>query len=292
MKVTIVTPTLHAATHLRDCLTSVRAQSRPGTAIEHLVVDGGSTDGTVELARASGADVLLAAGSSLYEALNHGLAAAQGDVVGWLNGDDVLEPGAIEHVTRAFERVPAAEVVVGDYRMTHATGRREIQVRADALARIRRGCRSGTWVTPLAVFFRAEVLRTLGPYSTRYRSAADLDFWLRAAARCPHLRVEHALAVLGSFRVHSASMSAGDDPQRSLVESMEIARTWYEDVRQEPGLRRYALFVYRRYAYQLALWQAREERTLRRAFAAARCIAALRRLGPGSLGDVRTPVTP
>jgi glycosyltransferase involved in cell wall biosynthesis len=292
VSVTIITPTLQAAAHLRDCLSSVRGQSTVGGAIEHLVIDGGSTDGTVELARAAGADVHIARGSSLYEALNRGVALALGDVVGWVNGDDALETGAVERVLRAFQRTPEADVVVGDWVMAHPSRPRVIRARADALDRIRRGCRRGTWVTPIAVFFRTEALRSLGPYDVRYRSAADLDLWIRAAARQPLLRVVHAGAVLGTFRVHPGSMSAGNDPRRSLVESMTIARAWYEDLRQEPGLRRYALFVYRRYAYQLRAWEVRNEPVARRAASTLRCLASLRRFGQGVLGDVRTPVTP
>ncbi len=292
MNVTILTPTLNAARHLSDCLASVQAQVQPRLGIEHLVLDGGSSDGTVELARAAGAQVRVERDGSLYEALNRGIDGARGDVIGWLNADDAFEPGALEQVARTFDRSTGADVVVGDYVMASPGERRVVHARADALARIRLGRRRGTWVTPLAVFFRAASLRSLGPYLARYRVAADLDMWLRAAARRPFLTVAHAGAVLGTFRVHAGSLSAGADPRRSLAESMEIARRWYEDASQGTGVRRYALFVYRRYAYQLRAWEARDERAAARALAALACVWTLSRLGPGVLGDVRTAVTP
>jgi glycosyltransferase involved in cell wall biosynthesis len=290
LSVTILTPTLNAARYLPTCLASLRAQRTVG--IRHLVLDGGSTDGTAELARGAGAEVHVERDGSLYEALNRGVESADGDVVGWLNADDALEPGALERVSRAFERSRDLEVVVGDYAMASASATRVVRTRADALSRIRQGCRAGTWVSPLAVFFRTEVLRALGPYDTSYRSAADLDMWLRAAARRPPLRVEHAGTILGTFRVHPGSLSSGSNPRPSLVESMTVARSWYEDPRQEPGLRRYALFVYRRYAHQLQRWDSRDQPAAQRVLATLRCIALLHRLGPGTLGDIRTPVTP
>jgi glycosyltransferase len=290
--VTVLTPTLDASRYIPGCLASVRAQLSRRFGLDHLVIDGGSRDETVPLSRAAGAEVLVAPDRSLYEALNRGIQAARGEIIAWLNADDTFALGALDRVVRVFEEAPATDVVVGHYVVATPGGRRIVHTRSDALARIRFGQRGGTWVAPLAVFFRSETLRGLGPYLTRYRSAADLDMWLRAAARQPPLAVSHIDTVAGTVRIHDQSLSAGADPRRSLTESMEIARRWYEDTRQTADLRRYALFVYRRYAYQLRMWEARKDPASSRALSALRCIRELSRLGPGVLADVWTSVTP
>lgn len=292
MHFTVLTPTLDAARYFPDCLASVRAQRGARVSVEHVVLDGGSRDGTVELARAAGADVRVERDGSLYEALNRGIEAARGDAIAWLNADDVLEAGALALVARAFERSTATDVVVGDYVVMSQGGRRIVRTRADALDRIRRGGREGTWVTPLAVFFRTGSLRGLGPYLARYRIASDLDMWMRAAARQPCLAVAHAGGLVGSVRLHDMSLSAGADPTRSLGEAIDVARRWFEDPRQPAGVRRYALFVYRRYTYQLRMWQTRGWRAVPRVLSRLRCVRELSRFGPGALGDVRTTVTP
>ena len=91
MKITVITVCRNAVTTLGDCLESVRRQQHPE--VEHWVIDGASTDGTSELlARAArpGLRVLSEPDEGLYHAMNKGLTLATGDVVGFLNADDVL----------------------------------------------------------------------------------------------------------------------------------------------------------------------------------------------------------
>jgi putative colanic acid biosynthesis glycosyltransferase len=120
--VSVITAALDAAQTLPACLESVAAQTHP--AVEHLVVDGGSSDGTLELLRAW--DDRLAWWVSerdrgIYDAMNKGIAAARGDWLYFLGADDVLAaPDAIERCVPRLE--PGAAVVYGDVRYT--TGRR------------------------------------------------------------------------------------------------------------------------------------------------------------------------
>jgi glycosyltransferase involved in cell wall biosynthesis len=291
VRVTVLTPTLNAERFLPDCLGSLRAQTLPRDCIEHLVLDGESRDGTVGLARAAGATVSVAKDSSLYEAMNRGVRLATGDVIGWLNADDVYTPDALEQVVRTFERTPATEVVVGDYELAYPHRMEVVHSRVDALARIRQGGHRNTWIAPIAVFFRAETLRRLGAYATRYRVAADLDLWIRAAARTPLPAVAHARAILGTFRIHESSLSAGTSPERSLGEAIEIGREWAGGA-HDAGIRRYGLHVRRRSEFELMRWQTRNDAAPRRLRTAVRTFLALRRLGPGALDDLGDHVVP
>ncbi|WP_242343213.1 glycosyltransferase [Anaeromyxobacter terrae] len=289
---TVLTPTLDAERFLPECVASVRAQAGHGVEVEHIVIDGESGDRTVEVARAGGAHVLVGRDGSLYEALNRGVRAARGDVIAWLNADDTFELGALASAVAELRRTPSAEIVVGHYAIARGGQRRVIRTRADALLRIRSGIRQDAWVTPLAVLYRADTLRRLGEYTGTYRIAADLDLWLRAAAREPPPMVVHCGVVLGTFRVHEGSLSTGTSPERSLRETIDIARRWCERADAPEGVRSFARYLYRRHEFLLRIWHLRAEPRWRKALAAYRCYRELSALGPGTLRDFLAPLTP
>src|SRR3954453_22511158 len=98
--ITIVTPCLNAAATLPETIASVRSQGYPR--LEHVVVDGGSTDGTVELLERAGVRFMSGPDSGRSEAANRGVAMTSGEVIGFLNADDLYEPGALQAVGEAF----------------------------------------------------------------------------------------------------------------------------------------------------------------------------------------------
>src|SRR3712207_1791708 len=102
----IVTPCLNAEATIGQTLRSVAAQGVD--ALEHVVVDGGSTDGTLDILRAAGGPVLSVSepDRGLSDAMNKGVAMARNDVIGWLNADDVYLPGALGRVQQAFAERP------------------------------------------------------------------------------------------------------------------------------------------------------------------------------------------
>src|SRR4051812_15345342 len=99
---TVVTPSLNSAATIKETLASVRDQGL-GEQVEHVVVDGGSTDGTVELLeRAEGVRFISEPDRGLSDAMNKGVAMARGDYVGWLNADDFYLPGALAPVLQGL----------------------------------------------------------------------------------------------------------------------------------------------------------------------------------------------
>jgi glycosyltransferase involved in cell wall biosynthesis len=246
MRITVLTPTLNAARFLPGCLESVRTQDWPRERTQHLVLDGRSTDGTAAIATASGAEVSVEKDASLYEAVNRGVGLATGDVIGWLNADDTLMPGALAAVAGAFERAPDLDLVVGDCCYAYPWGTMVRRGSARSLQRIRAGSTSPQWVVPLAAWYRAEVLKRLGPYDARYRITADLDLWFRAANASPPLRVAHAGCVLGTFRVHEESLSSGRSLSTTREETLAVCSRWMEDPAVPRGIRRHARYIHRR----------------------------------------------
>src|ERR1700737_4047233 len=100
--ISIVTPCLNSAATLQQTLDSVRDQGYP--VVQHIVVDAGSGDGTLDLlAAAPGIEYISEPDEGLSDGLNKGIRMSRGDLIGWLNADDVYLPGALQAVGRAYQ---------------------------------------------------------------------------------------------------------------------------------------------------------------------------------------------
>ena len=110
--ITIVTASMNSERTIAATLRSVGEQGYAGE-LEHVVVDGGSTDGTLDIVRAAGLRFVSEPDRGLTDALNKGIAMARGEIVGSLNSDDAYLPGALERVGAAFAAHPEAEWLTG-----------------------------------------------------------------------------------------------------------------------------------------------------------------------------------
>jgi glycosyltransferase len=180
LQITVITAVKNRASTLGACLRSVQAQSWPD--IEHIVVDGGSTDGTLGVlaaSRAHLAKLICEADRGVYDALNKGIREATGDVVGFMHADDEFaSERSVERVARAFED-PAVDAVYGDL----------VYVRSDDTSRVVRYWRAGPynrtqlangWMPPHPTFYvRRHVYHRFGGFDTRFRIAGDYENMLR-----------------------------------------------------------------------------------------------------------------
>jgi glycosyltransferase involved in cell wall biosynthesis len=126
--ISIVTPSFNQKSFIGEALESVQLQNHEY--YEHLVIDGVSTDGTVDLLRGRAANKryrkmswISEEDSGQSEALNKGFRRAKGEIIGWLNSDDRYRPGCFEHVIQAFKNHPETDIFYGDYRVVNETGR-------------------------------------------------------------------------------------------------------------------------------------------------------------------------
>jgi glycosyltransferase involved in cell wall biosynthesis len=206
--ITIITPSFNAAATIETTLASVRAQGYPR--LEHLVIDGGSTDGTLETLRATpGVRFVSEPDRGLAHALNKGIAMATGDVIGELNADDVYEPGALHAVGQAFRDNPGASWLTGYCRIIDGDG---VEIRR-AVTRYKntflRRYSLGLYVThnfisAPATFFRREAIEAAGGFDERYRISVDYDLQLRVAREHDPLVLRRYLA---SFRMVEGTLS-------------------------------------------------------------------------------------
>jgi glycosyltransferase involved in cell wall biosynthesis len=205
---TIITPCLNAVKTLPATIASIRAQDYPG--LEHIVVDGGSTDGTVELLEAGeGIRWISEPDKGLADALNKGIAMASGDWIGELNADDVYEPGALLAVGEALEGHPDAEWLTGRCKIIDGAGqeiRRPVTAYKDWLLDHYSLSLYLThnFISAPATFFRTDVLRELGGFDLRYRISVDYDLQLKFARRGDPVIVPRYLS---NFRMAEGSLS-------------------------------------------------------------------------------------
>ena len=245
--VSIITPVLNRVDTMGACLASVTRQTyRP---IEHIVVDGGSTDGTLELLRENRAShpfhVVSEPDNGMYEAINKGIAISRGEVLAYLNSDDLYFPWSVDVAVRAMQR-PGSEMIYGDLGILYA-GRNGVSRRFYIEFKADFDLRHYSFVETLgqpAVFWRRSLTERIGLFDTRYRLIGDCEYWLRAAvngAKPEHisevlaLQVEHGstLRETQSSRLREefdtlrrSMMAIVDPPSAPRWERVKASVTW------------------------------------------------------------------
>jgi len=218
LTVSIVTPTLNQARFLPATLRSVGAQTYP--VAEHIVVDGGSTDSTLDILRAAGNEPGLRWTSrpdgGMYEAVNNGLASASGDILAYLPSDDAYLPWTVESVVAVFAARPALDLVFGDGVTIETESGTQILRLYAPFDRI--SLANHASLMQPAVFWRRRLFEQLGGFDTTMRFVADLDYWLRAAAE--GAVIAHLDEVLAIERVHEDRLSSA---RRDAMKAEELA---------------------------------------------------------------------
>jgi glycosyltransferase involved in cell wall biosynthesis len=221
--ISVITPCLNAAGTIEETVESVRAQDYPR--VEHLVVDGGSSDGTLDLLERLGVRCVSEPDEGRADAANKGVALTSGDVVGWLNADDRYEPGALRAVGAAFAGDPGVAWVTGYCRIIDGTGgeiRRSITAYKNFLLRHFSYplYLTQNFVSDPATFARRSVLEEAGPLDGRYRISHDYDIWLRVASRHQPVVLRRTLS---SFRMVEGTLSMAGF-ERQFREHEDCAR--------------------------------------------------------------------
>jgi len=195
MIVTIVTPTLNARTFLRECIESVRMNESKDIQIEHVIVDGGSVDGTVELAASYGLRVLKGKDRGIFDAINKGSFDSSGELLGFLGADDIMLKGAPEQIVRAY-RKNNRRWVVGGIRWIDEHGRSLGDLAAPPRWMTSRmhACLYWNPIMHMATYFSREFFTALGGFNIDYKDAGDFEMSARALSQEPYERIAVPIA--------------------------------------------------------------------------------------------------
>ncbi len=202
--ISIVTPTLNQSRYIKTTIESVISQEYPY--LEYLVIDGGSTDGTREILN-DYREVIscrLEPGLRQSKAINLGWRETSGEIISWINSDDVNSPGTLVKIGEIFQQRPEVDMVYGDCDYIDANGGylRPYPTRDfDYLALL---SKAENYIPQPATFLRRRVLDKVGFLDENLEYIMDFEFWLRVGRSC---KVEHCSEKLAAMRLHPQAKS-------------------------------------------------------------------------------------
>jgi glycosyltransferase involved in cell wall biosynthesis len=232
----VITPTLNAERFLLQNLTSVHLRQGESCDVEQIIVDGQSSDRTIETVNefrerySSNITLLSGRDENMYDAINRGLGVMKGDIWANLNADDEYARGVIPRIVDAFLSHPEADVVYGlpervDYQGRHLFTHYFRDFDLSSLV----GHGSVLNASLPATFLRRKVIQDVGQFDRRYRYASDYDYLIRIGKRCRLLRLPF---VVTKFREHPGSSSIMESSSAlQKRESLAISQKYRQEVR-------------------------------------------------------------
>jgi glycosyltransferase involved in cell wall biosynthesis len=201
MCISIITPSLNQAAFIEATIHSVLDQQYPE--LDYIVIDGGSTDGTPAILQKYGDRLrwLSEKDRGQTDAINKGLRLATGEIMAYLNADDLYLPDTFAIVAQYFEQHPAANWVYGDCRLIDESGQLLGQLKAPEF-NLKRMIQRGEYVPQPTVFWRRSAFAAIGEFDVNLRYALDYDFFIRLGQNSPGHRLD---AELACFRLQPSS---------------------------------------------------------------------------------------
>ena len=236
--VSVVTPSYNQVKYLEETILSVLNQTYPN--IEYLVVDGGSSDGSVELLKQYDDRIswwVSEPDQGQTDAINKGFARASGEVYAWLNSDDLYHPDAVSEAVEYLVTHPEVGLVYGDANFIDANERviGKFNAQQTSYQRLRRG---GVYIPQQAAFWRANLWDEVGPLDPSFYFAMDYDLWVRLA-RITEIRYTPRLWAY--FRLHDDAKTISAD-DRCWPEMLKVHRrdggSWFSVIFARYYLRR------------------------------------------------------
>ena len=213
MRISVITPVLNKAAYIERCFASIADQSH--TNFEHVIIDGGSQDGTVELIKQYARDRPNVVWTSKPDrgqshAMNEGLKLAQGDIIGFINADDYYEPDVFAVVDEVLHSAGRPAILVGNCSIWDDCGKlwgTNKPVTCDLIEWLLPGGDILIPVNPVQYFYTSDLHFLIGDFDEREHYVMDIDFLFRAVsiARCYYID-----QLFGNFRLISGTKTLSD----------------------------------------------------------------------------------
>src|SRR5215217_1674 len=201
MLISIITPSYNQAPYIEKTIQSVLSQDYPR--IEYLIVDGGSTDDTVNIIKKY--ENKIAGWTSekdggQTDAINKGLARVTGDILAWINSDDTYEPGAVSAAVKYLQEHPEVGMVYGDCNFINENG--IVIGKFNSAQTSHHLIRQGyVHIPQQTMFFRADLWKQVGPLDPSFYFAMDYDLWTRISV---HSEIKYVPQTWANFRLHTS----------------------------------------------------------------------------------------
>ena len=201
MLISIVTPSYNQAAYIEETIQSVLTQDY--SEIEYIIVDGGSTDGTVDIIKKYEEKIswwVSEKDKGQTDAINKGFARATGDVLAWINSDDTYEPGAVAAAAHYLQQHPEVGMVYADCNFINQSG--NVIGKFNAAQTNYHWIRQGyVHIPQQTMFFRADLWKQVGPLDPSFYFAMDYDLWTRISARA---EIKYVPQTWANFRLHTS----------------------------------------------------------------------------------------
>lgn len=205
-RITIVTPSFNQGNFIRETIESIINQNYPN--LEYFILDGGSTDNSVDIIREYEDRIdwwVSEKDDGQTDAINKGFKKASGELLCWVNSDDILLPGCLQEIAKYYSKKNKPDLIHANWVYINQDG---IVTR---LIRVPRQTRffmyRGVWSIPQpAAFYKASLLKKIDYLDPQYQVGMDLDIWMRTMKA--GARVAHLTKYLGAFRWHQNSKNS------------------------------------------------------------------------------------
>ncbi len=203
--ISIITPSYNQGQFIEETIVSVLNQDYPN--IEHIVIDGSSTDHTLEILKKYEGKIkwISEKDEGQVDAVNKGFKVAQGEILGWLNSDDVYEPDCIEKVVEYFISNPDVLLVYGNGFQMNTDGSLKVPFKSGPVT-FKKLSKKNPLLQP-SIFFRKEVLSKVGYLDIHYQYVMDYEFWVRIFKKYEH-QTAYLPVYLSSWRLHGEAKTS------------------------------------------------------------------------------------
>ena len=227
MKISIITPSFNQASFIERTIQSVLSQNYPD--LEYIVMDGGSTDGTVEILQKYEDKIIWKSekDNGQSDAINKGLKMATGDIVAYLNSDDTYESGALKKVAEFFQKNPDKKWAYGKCKIINENDQeirkpitfyKNLLLKKFSYAKLL----SENFISQPATFWKHEIHSEIGFFDENEHYCMDYEFWLRLGKKYPAGVID---AYLANFRYYTNSKSGGVN-KKQFQDELRLAKKY------------------------------------------------------------------